>query len=109
MTLKGHPVAFTEGKLRVSSLAVSKRWKAYVNEQQQPSVARIGRALRTLAKPGRQVIKYLDGGTEQTVYGYEIDPKAIREENEIQGLVPEFDTIFSLTEPSKAEERLCLT
>jgi hypothetical protein len=24
-------------------------------------------------------------------------------------LVPEFDTIFSLTEPSKAEERLCLT
>lgn len=101
MTLKGHPVTFTEGRLRVSSLAVSKRWKAYVNEQQQPSVARVGRALRTLAKPGRQVIKYLDGGTEQTVYGYEIDPKAIREENEIQGLVPEFDDIFSLTDPSK--------
>ena len=101
MTLKDLPIAFSEGKLRVSSMAVAKRWKTYVNEQQQPSIARIGRALRTLSSQGRQVIKYLDGGTQQTVYGYEIDPRQIREENEIQGLVPEFDALFGLTESAK--------
>ena len=90
----GLPIQFKDGELRVSSRAVAERWGHYHKDHHQPPASQIGRALRSLSKKDRQKITYVEGGTKQTVDGYVIDPQLLRPENEIQGLVEAFDSLF---------------
>lgn len=92
---KGEPISFENGHLRVCSKAVVRNWLKYNNAKgSSPGASAIGHALRNLSKKTRQKLSYIDAGTKTTVNAWEIDPRLLRQENEVHGMIEDFDSLF---------------